>query len=345
MNTTPPRWVLVLGQWLLCGLTGASLCLIAALVFNGTDYLPALWEAPIFGFEWGLIGGLELGTILWLFGRASRGVRPGELILAAVCMCALPTVVNLWLHLMLWRVLDRLVPWAESSLIWESSASSYLNSGTAVVLGALGGTIAAAALWGWPRRSRRTATRNAALCALVTATVASVVFWGLFRPAREHARLASCMSNQKCLGLAFLMYANDYGDRLPPGRTSLELIGLDRAKYDRTLADPPAGDPLLAALGGGPMYGYSKNLQIWFCPSDATRSDWRGRPILHADPEPGVSYLWHASLAGQKVRTIPVPAEEWFLRDREPWHDGTRVVVFADGHAKWQRPAEPSAGG
>ena len=334
MSASYPRWVVLLGQWLLCGLAGAFPCLVAALVLNGTGYLPALRAAPILGFEWGLIGGFELGVILWLYGRVSRRIRPGELILTALCMCALPTVVNLWLDLILSSLLRRSALWAELPLLHElRSVSSYLNGGTATMLGALGGAIAAAALWGWPKQSRRIATRNAIVCALVPVAVASLLFWGLFRPAREHARWASCMSNQKSLGLAFLMYAQDYNDRLPPGKTSLELVGVDQARYDQALADPLA-DPLLLALGGGPLAPYSRNYQIWFCPSDMTHRDWRGQLIRRADPEPGVSYLWHASLAGRKVGAITVPAEEWLMRDREPWHNRTRTVVFADGHAQ-----------
>lgn len=333
MSAGQPRWIRGLGQWLLCGLAGAAVCLVAALVFNGTGYLPALWGAPVLGFEWGLIGGLELGIILWLFGRVSRGVRPGELILAAVCMCALPTVVNLWLELTLSRLLRHSLLWEELPVLHDlQSMSYYLEEQTAVMFGAYGGVIAAAALWGWPKRPRRTGARNAVLCALVPVAVACLVFWGLLRPARDHAREASCMSNQKSLGLAFLMYARDYNDRLPLGQTSLELLGVDRAKYGQAPVDP-LHDPLLKSLGGGPMDAYSKNHGIWFCPSDMTRRDWRGRLIWRAEPEPGVSYLWHASLAGRKLKTIPVVSEEWLLRDREPWHNGTRVVVFANGHS------------
>jgi hypothetical protein len=343
VSTAFPRWVRALGQWLLCGLAGAALCLVAALVLNGTASVPALREAPAFGLEWGLIGGFELEVILWLFGWFSRGLRPGELILATACMCVLPTVLNTWLYLSLSRVLSDVGLWKELPFAHElRSASEYLNQDAVVALGALGGVIVAAASWGWPRQPRPIAARNAGLCALVTALIACLVLPGwspLVRPARERARVASCMGNQKCLGLDFLMYANDYNDRLPPGQTSLELIGLHRAKYAQALAgytsaDPLLADPLLAAMGGGPMDGYSKNYQIWFCPSDTTYRDWRGRLVRRADPEPGVSYFWHASLAGRKVGAIPVPAEEWLMRDREPWHSGTRALVFADGHAQ-----------
>jgi prepilin-type processing-associated H-X9-DG protein len=250
-----------------------------------------------------------------------------------MCALALPFVANQWLHLALGEALRPRLWWLVPVLLRRvPSTSQHWTEFAAVTVGTLGGVVVAAILWGRPQRSRGVAVRDTALTALAAVGIVAAVWWGLFRPVASRARVSSCLSNQKSLGLAFLLYAQDYDDRLPPGRTSLELLGLDGARYRHALRDPLA-DPLSEALGGGPMDTYSKNHQVWFCPADGTRRDWRGRLIRSADPGPAVSYVWHASLAGRRVETIRTPSEEWLLRDREPWHNGRRVLVFVDGHA------------
>jgi len=333
MTGAVPPWIRTLGQWVLCGGAGAGSCLIAALSLSGTGHPPTLWASAVNGLEWGLVGAAELGLLLWLYGLVTRGMRRGETTLVAVSTAALPFVANHWLRFAVAEALRPRLRWLTLVFIRPLPATSqYWSEFAATTLGALAGAVLAAALWGWPRRSRSIAVRNAGLSALLVVGSVVLVWWGLFRPQMSRACAASCLSNQKSLGLAFLMYARDHCDRLPPGRTSLELLGIDRARYDQALADPLA-DPLLQALGGGPMDGYSKNLQIWFCPADRTRYDWRGRLRRPVDPGPGVSYEWNASLAGRKVSSIGRPEEEWFLRDREPWHSGHRFWVDTTSRA------------
>src|SRR5579862_1797833 len=50
----------------------------------------------------------------------------------------------------------------------------------------------------------------------IIAILAAILF-PVFAQAREKARQASCLSNAKQIGLAILLYAQDYDETYPPG--------------------------------------------------------------------------------------------------------------------------------
>ena len=75
----------------------------------------------------------------------------------------------------------------------------------------------------------------------------AAILFPVFARARENARRASCMSNMKQLGLAFLQYTQDYDERLPP----------------------PAPTSTQSFQGwAGRIYPYVKSTQVFVCPSD-----------------------------------------------------------------------------
>ncbi len=78
----------------------------------------------------------------------------------------------------------------------------------------------------------------------IIAILAAILF-PVFSRAREQARKASCQSNLKQLGLASLMYSQDYDERILPYSVSLP-----PTVYWPTLLDP-----------------YVKSRMSWFCPS------------------------------------------------------------------------------
>lgn len=86
-------------------------------------------------------------------------------------------------------------------------------------------------------------------------------FFRLFAQAREKARQTGCVSNQKQLGLAILLYAQDYDETLPPGSY------MDPTDTSPTpwmhIVDPyvKGGYPERAADSG------NKHFSIYVCPS------------------------------------------------------------------------------
>jgi prepilin-type N-terminal cleavage/methylation domain-containing protein/prepilin-type processing-associated H-X9-DG protein len=90
----------------------------------------------------------------------------------------------------------------------------------------------------------------------IIAILAAILF-PVFAKAREKARQTSCLSNIKQLGLAFLMYAQDYDERWPAV----------------TLADCFSGTTWLGIVPWTmSVEPYIKNTQIFVCPSDGEKA-------------------------------------------------------------------------
>ena len=171
----------------------------------------------------------------------------------------------------------------------------------------------------------------------IIAILAAILF-PVFAKAREKARQSSCLSNVKQIGLGFMMYAQDYDERLPGGNVS----------------------------GTGTWYNaiapYLKNTQILTCPSKNTYFPGYGVPwwnvmsdaasgpkgcalgavdasaeaLLFAESErTNGATMWLYSLkvigygtsadVGYGYNGIPVPGR----------HNGGNNCGFFDGHAKW----------
>ncbi len=175
----------------------------------------------------------------------------------------------------------------------------------------------------------------------IIAILASMLFPS-FSKAREKARSTSCGSNQKQIALAFLMYAMDYDDTLPP--------------------DPPT---LNDVQWQGAIYSYTRNVQIYTCPSrpswladrindagayamnallvgqcDALVEDATGTLLLmDADVD---NRKWQGWDEGQLSGTILWKAYRDALStspDLERHTDGFNTLYY-DGHAKWRKGSQ-----
>jgi prepilin-type N-terminal cleavage/methylation domain-containing protein/prepilin-type processing-associated H-X9-DG protein len=81
----------------------------------------------------------------------------------------------------------------------------------------------------------------------IIAILAAILF-PVFAKVREKARQASCLSNEKQLGLGFAQYNNDYDDTMPNGRSP----------YDS------------AAGWAGQIYAYVKSNNVYRCPDESS---------------------------------------------------------------------------
>lgn len=129
----------------------------------------------------------------------------------------------------------------------------------------------------------------------IIAILAAILF-PVFARAREAARATSCASNLKQLGTAFIMYVQDYDERFMPGGQAAGTCPLDR------------------------LQPYTKNRQIWVCPSDDNAA-------VRAMTSPlNVSYNINNQIAGDVDGSIYRPSEIVVTHDSDPgelgWTEG-----------------------
>jgi prepilin-type N-terminal cleavage/methylation domain-containing protein/prepilin-type processing-associated H-X9-DG protein len=185
----------------------------------------------------------------------------------------------------------------------------------------------------------------------IIAILAAILF-PVFAQARGKARQAACLSNQKQIGNAIMMYVQDYDERMPACNSwGLAWTPAVKDRYIQQLTAP-----------------YVKNDNIWFCPAVG-----RDRALTVLDPsiktygQNGTSYIWNhqtespsygpykgrksVTVSGISISAIPSPAEAPVLWDMPywngicpPWSTYTGLqsphvhgvnATYADGHAKY----------
>src|SRR4028119_916482 len=88
----------------------------------------------------------------------------------------------------------------------------------------------------------------------IIAILAAILF-PVFARARANARKASCLSNEKQVGLGILQYTQDYDETYPTGMTE----GIS-----------PEGATVRGTGWAGQIYPYVKSAQVFVCPDDQT---------------------------------------------------------------------------
>lgn len=104
-------------------------------------------------------------------------------------------------------------------------------------------------------RRARAFTLIELLVVIAIIIILAAILFQVFERAREKANQAGCLSHTRQLGLAILMYAEDYDETLPWS------WGAPGAEYP---LDPPNAVPTWAEL----IYPYTKNLGVFGCPAN-----------------------------------------------------------------------------
>jgi prepilin-type N-terminal cleavage/methylation domain-containing protein/prepilin-type processing-associated H-X9-DG protein len=113
-------------------------------------------------------------------------------------------------------------------------------------------------------RNHRAFTLIELLVVIAIIAVLAAILFPVFAQAREKARQASCLSNEKQIGTAVLMYAQDYDDQAPPFFNNVPKVGPVYWHYW--------------------MKPYVKNLRVFICPSATGCSTSEG-PLALTDQE------------------------------------------------------------
>jgi prepilin-type N-terminal cleavage/methylation domain-containing protein/prepilin-type processing-associated H-X9-DG protein len=171
----------------------------------------------------------------------------------------------------------------------------------------------------------------------IIAILAAILF-PVFARAREKARQASCSSNLKQLGIAAMMYAQDYDERFPS------------FAYSWTGTDPNTGFACNMMSYITLMNPYVKNWQLGVCPSmnrGATNTACCGRNSVTWSYGPNHTYFQGETPVADvgAMATFQAPATTIMLGE-ETGTQGACGGEFLTGSSGWPAPtpADWSAG-
>ena len=181
----------------------------------------------------------------------------------------------------------------------------------------------------------------------IIAILAAMLLPALSR-AREKARQAVCMSNLKQVGLAMMMYVQDWDEYFP---------NVHPGTYSGTGGYPTTGElpPTFTIEWWQYLLPYQSNiLESMYCPSD---------PVVHTDPSIE-SYIFNGMFAfSKKLAKVRKPSEKIIVSERgdegdalthqgypawedvADWanfikkdrHNGGSNYLFVDGHVEWAK--------
>lgn len=212
-----------------------------------------------------------------------------------------------------------------------------------------------------PRRSAFTLIELIVVIEII-AILAAILF-PVFASAREKARQATCTSNVRQVGMAWLQYIQDYDEQYPPRNAITKPDGT--ASTDYALQPQPAAGafpckpcrmqdlktskPFDASAFAMP---YVKSTGMFHCPSDTGISGvpaepTGGKPVWQME---GTSYCLNTVVTRVgSPAAIPYPADTYLGAEVYSWHyqssnasnlwstrsgAPTRVTYFCDGHVK-----------
>jgi len=207
----------------------------------------------------------------------------------------------------------------------------------------------------------------------IIAILAAILF-PVFAKAREKARQTACLSNLKQIGLAFMMYAQDYDETLPvpydyyslvvtgpgmgtpdgycntshPTRWYRRIEPYMRVGVQRCPSSP--WHSIVLGVEGAQEYDYGMNffLGVWGSSGTAYWEEpGRGRSlgeinnpsskILAADMTYGRGCDAHRYISGS-IYDPNYPNSRFCFLGVDPRHNGGANIAFCDGHAKWMQP-------
>jgi len=193
-------------------------------------------------------------------------------------------------------------------------------------------------------KRRRAFTLIELLVVIAIIAILAAILFPVFARARESARRASCASNLKQLALGFMMYTEDYDERLPNALSNASgenKIGgwMYYTQGAQSSSIRANFDPKLGAI-----FPYIKNAQVYVCPSDS-EGQFTGNSysmnsctIEKSLAAFDQTTLW--MLLGEESTINKSSDDGYFglvtntLSDRHL--DGSNIA-FLDGHVKWYK--------
>jgi prepilin-type N-terminal cleavage/methylation domain-containing protein len=198
-------------------------------------------------------------------------------------------------------------------------------------------------------RRRRAFTLVELLVVIGIISILIAILLPALNKAREHARRTRCLSNMRQLVVAWTMYVQNNGGKLPGSNTDVNAHPHDWVD---------AGDGI-DAIKRGSLWPYVNNWEAYWCPNDrvhynrtysmnswldgegpapvATRMaqiKWPTSTFVFIEEMDPRGYLINSFMV------LPYPSAEW-VDIPAPMHERVGLLAFADGHAAswpWSDP-------
>ena len=179
----------------------------------------------------------------------------------------------------------------------------------------------------------------------IIAILAAILF-PVFAQAREKARQASCMSNQKQIGTGVMMYVQDYDELYPITLPFSATTGVNSANNtiwtvpESVLAPPPAS-PQTRSFWANAIQPYIKNYNVYTCPSGTKNNPFGTAPANPVQANTYVSYLFNGYLNTFSLAGTTTPAGTILFLERKNSFGGyaTNFPVPAAGGCTTPVPA------
>ena len=164
------------------------------------------------------------------------------------------------------------------------------------------------------------------LVVIAIISILAAILFPVFAQARERSRAASCLSNLKQVGIGWLMYAQDYDERLPFGQTYLVSSSPLQYQYWHGLETYTPGSTYyyVSDYTKGLIYPYTKSGQILQCPSlkgEAGRSSYGVSSAVYYYEDGAGTHT------GVPLAAVQLPGETVMLADTGTWNNGKQMVV------------------
>lgn len=200
------------------------------------------------------------------------------------------------------------------------------------------------------------------LVVIAIIAILSAVLFPVFARARENARRSACLSNMKQIGLAVMMYTQDYDENLvlyryldPINKYGWQVALMPYVQSTQVWVCPDAKElSTCSAYSNAPTYvsafsigsgSYGYNYK--FLGNDPASAPVTSLAAVSKPSETvlateitgalglGVTYyptLWKTSSSGASCGSTGT-----FGDQNAQWHFGGTNVIFVDGHAKWMQ--------
>jgi hypothetical protein len=164
-------------------------------------------------------------------------------------------------------------------------------------------------------------------CLVLFVPILAAILFPVFAQAREAARATSCLSNQKQMALALMMYTQDYDERLPGRGRWMDNIEpyLSRGNSESSsVAHPPLHCPSVS-MGNEGIFGYAFDSRLSY------------KEVSSIQSPRATNMTYDSSTlsrnAADPFASLPNPGR----------HRGRNLGSFVDGHASalGQAPGSP----